>query len=94
MSNLPPYGKFTSSPFKYFKELDGKPCKCGTIPKENDIFIYYSPYGSIVEGVVREVAGSSIYSTNNVKYPNHDIQIITRQKERAEKLNRLINDTK
>jgi hypothetical protein len=69
-------------------------CKCGTLPKDGDDFLYHSPYGSIVQGVVGKLDGSHIVSTKNVRYLCSDIIINTRQKKRAEKLNLLINDTK
>lgn len=69
------------------------PCKCGKFPKDGDDFVYHSPYGSIVQGVIGKLDGSHIVSTNNVRYLCSDITIDTRQKKRAEKLNLLINDT-
>ena len=74
-------------------DLDFK-CKCGKYPKVNDDFIYYSPYGSVVVGVIGVLDGIKIYSTNNVLYMCSEINIITQEKMRANKLNDLFNDTK
>jgi hypothetical protein len=75
------------------RQLDTPPCKCGTRPKIGDDFLYDSPYGSMVEGIIGKLDGSHIVSTKNVRYLCSAITIITRQKKRAEKLISLINDT-
>lgn len=74
--------------------LDLSKCKCGNYPKVNDDFIYHSPYGSVVVGVIGKLDGAKIYSTNNVLYMCCEIVIITQEKKRADKLNNLFNDTK
>ena len=75
-------------------ELDLSKCKCGNYPKVNDDFIYHSPYGSIVIGIIGSLDGAKIYSTNNVLYMCSEIVIITQEKKRADKLNNLFNDNK
>lgn len=75
-------------------ELDLSQCKCGKYPKVNDDFIYHSPYGSTVIGVIGRLDGAKIYSTNNVMYMCSDIAIITQEKMRADKLSNLFNDNK
>lgn len=66
------------------------PCKCGNKPTPGGKFWYQSKYSSdVIEGVIAELSGSSIVSTNGVVYPNHDISVKPLDIVRAEKLKKL-----
>ncbi len=66
------------------------PCKCGNIPVVGDIFRYMSPYGCDYEAAVKTLEGSYIVSDKGIKYSNSEVIIVTKIKEREEKLRKLL----
>lgn len=65
-------------------------CKCGNYPRRGAKFWYKSRYGDgVVEGLVENVRGSVIISSNGVVYNNHDIEVEDPCVIREEKLNNL-----
>ena|ERR1035437_3919010 len=64
-------------------------CKCGTIPTIGCTFWYHSKYGSVVEGIVKDIDGFNITSTAGVTYPKDQIEIKPLHIIRDEKLGEL-----
>jgi len=75
---------------KIISSSDITPCKCGNKPTPGGKFWYKSKHSyDIIEGVIAELSGSSIVSTNGVVYPNYDIVVQPLDIIRDEKLKEL-----